>query len=58
MLGGYIGNRRKRSRTLRYGDCVFTADCVRVIGYRGFGSGGIVRHLLGYLDDESEGKRI
>ena len=27
-----IWNRRKRSRTLRYGDCVLTADCVRVIG--------------------------
>jgi len=30
--GENIGNRRKRSRTLRYGECVLTADCVRVIG--------------------------
>jgi hypothetical protein len=29
--GENIGNRRKRSRTLRYGECVLTADCVRVV---------------------------
>ena len=27
-----IWNRRKRSRTLRYGDCGLRANCVRVIG--------------------------
>ena len=32
--GENIWNRRKRSRTLRYGDCVLTADCVREIGWR------------------------
>jgi hypothetical protein len=30
--GENIWNKRKRSGTLRYGDCVLTADCVRVIG--------------------------
>ena len=30
--GENIGSRRKRSRALRYGDCVLTADCVRVVG--------------------------
>ena len=30
--GENIWNRRMRSRTLRYWDCVLTADCVRVIG--------------------------
>jgi hypothetical protein len=39
-----------------------TADCNWVIGKRDGkgreGSGGIVRHLLKNLDDESEGKTI
>jgi len=30
--GENIWNSRKRSRTLRYGDCVLIADCVRGIG--------------------------
>jgi ABC-type phosphonate transport system ATPase subunit len=29
--GGNIGNRRNRRGTLRYGDFVLIADCVRVI---------------------------
>ena len=58
--GENIWDRRKRSRTLRYGDCVLRADCVRVIGWRAGreGSGGIVRHLLENLDGEFEGKKI
>jgi hypothetical protein len=32
--GENIGNRRKRSRKLRYGYCVLIAYCVRVIGLR------------------------
>jgi len=30
--GESIGIRRERRGTLRYGDCVLTADCVRGIG--------------------------
>jgi len=54
--GENIWNRRKGSRTLRYWDCVLTADCVRGIGLRVecVESGRIVRNLLGNLDDVSE----
>ena len=39
--GENIWNRRRRSRTLRYGDCVLTADCVRALdrGWEGKGVG-------------------
>ena len=61
-VGENIWNRRKRSRALRYGDCVLTGYCVRGDSIKGGkgreGSGGIVRHLLESLDDESEGKTI
>jgi hypothetical protein len=38
------------------GDCMLRADCVGGLGKGG--SWGNFRHLLTYIDDESEGKKI